>query len=1117
MTTAQTPKMGSSENGEMGRHHSNRPPFRSQPSSSMPSTPVQYPRPLGTQSRTPSPTHGLGAHTPRSTYSDAPKFVPAHRAQSVPCRFETIADRPKRRMPYNDQEKEVLERAIETPKEELEPHEDDKLSADMRELYNRLLPSVDSERRRKQLVSKLDAMLRREYAPSDFKVSMFGSSENMLCSSDSDVDICITTSFKKLESMHMLAALLDRHGMQGVSCRASAKVPIVKLWDPELQLACDINVNNPLALENTRMIKTYVQIDSRVRPLAKIVKYWTKRRILNDAAFGSTISSYTWICMIINFLQTRTPPILPTLQGIANQERSIGEDGKASQFADNVESLKTFGAANEESLGQLLFHFFRRYGHEIDYMSSVISVKEGRVLTREEKGWQYNHPTQKEGRVFLCVEEPFNTDRNLGNSADNYSFPGIQKEIRRAFDLIAQSQDLEACCEQYEFPREKKPVFQKPAPKPKPTLTRSASQSGRANAGSVNGRGTPNSSRGARTPSSQRNGGRRASSGALFANGRAPYTQSPPLGSSAAEYISQGSLHDQLYQQYQYLQFRQDQLRTQLAQQAQAQVQVQVQAQVLAQAQAQAQAADSAGSPQAGGLSHDLPSPGMFDSPTMAVLPRSMYHYPNRYPSLSSPMSYSRSRDGSSTNPPSPSTTSAVPAPRRLPHRSPASEGYPSAAVRSQSQPGHTIRHSHVMQGMAHAGYDASAAMGHQYPMLRTQQGLSTHPVHPGLAIYSAGGLPPGTQRGETAIPKEYIGYYVGQSPQLSPRFPAATLAQVPGFHEMPQRRRRITPELAVPSVVNGLRHASRSPSPLGHMRGFSTSVAPPVSAPLPMQPNEQYQQPAPLQPRSVEDGPLIVNGSNTGGTPRTRRSPDLIAQPPPSQISSFQQGPEPFPSLSAQPSNGLGIDSGDYGQSQGQGGEQSQTSTANSIVNGNHYPIGHDPLTNAEPPYLRNGFDGRETPQPSAHPSTSSSPHMSSTTKQRSAVPRLNLSPSAITATQERAQQRAPDQLHESSPGCAPAAAAAAAPLLSPVAELRTPSPSASRGVENRRALPQMNGLVRHADGAEMAKAQTEADVDVQPLPPHLRGRATDLVFQNGIQNGVQNGSPGRTALLLG
>ena len=76
--------------------------------------------------------------------------------------------------------------------------------------------------------------------------------------------------------------------MEKVVCVPNAKVPIVKIWDPELQMACDMNVNNTLALENTRMIKTYVQVDPRVRPLAMVVKYWTKKRIINDA--GSSIN-----------------------------------------------------------------------------------------------------------------------------------------------------------------------------------------------------------------------------------------------------------------------------------------------------------------------------------------------------------------------------------------------------------------------------------------------------------------------------------------------------------------------------------------------------------------------------------------------------------------------------------------------------------------------------------------------------------------------------------------------------------------------------------------------------------------------------------------------------------
>lgn len=98
------------------------------------------------------------------------------------------------------------------PKAQLEPHEDDKLSGDMRELYDRILPSDESEERRAQLVKKLERILNEEWPGNDIKVNVFGSSGNLLSSSDSDVDICITTpnSLKRLESMHSLAALLHR-------------------------------------------------------------------------------------------------------------------------------------------------------------------------------------------------------------------------------------------------------------------------------------------------------------------------------------------------------------------------------------------------------------------------------------------------------------------------------------------------------------------------------------------------------------------------------------------------------------------------------------------------------------------------------------------------------------------------------------------------------------------------------------------------------------------------------------------------------------------------------------------------------------------------------------------
>ena len=93
--------------------------------------------------------------------------------------------------------------------------------------------------------------------------------------------------------------------MKNVVCVPSAKVPIVKMWDPKLDLACDMNVNNTLALENTRMIQTYIQIDERVRPLAMILKYWTKQRILNDAGKHRQVN----FSLLSNMLQPSAVPL----------------------------------------------------------------------------------------------------------------------------------------------------------------------------------------------------------------------------------------------------------------------------------------------------------------------------------------------------------------------------------------------------------------------------------------------------------------------------------------------------------------------------------------------------------------------------------------------------------------------------------------------------------------------------------------------------------------------------------------------------------------------------------------------------------------------------------------
>ncbi|KAK9719229.1 hypothetical protein K7432_004950 [Basidiobolus ranarum] len=323
------------------------------------------------------------------------------------------------------------------------------LTSSMISLYQSLLPTPEDGQRRAALIDKLQKMLEQEWPEKYIKVHMFGSSANSLSTLTSDVDICIVTDHEELRNVYTLANCMRKNGMQNIYCIAGAKVPIVRMWDPELRLACDMNVNNPIALRNTELVKAYVALDPRVRPLIMIIKRWTKRRVLNDAGVGGTLSTYTWVNIIVNFLQMRSPPILPVLHRMPDKSSSESciINGVDTTFNEDVASLKDFGSANKETLGELLFSFFKLFAHEFNYGRHVISVRNGCYLFKAEKGWHF-------GRNFraFCIEEPFNPDRNLGNSADECSIEGIRQEFKRAFDILLERRDLNLMCQRYSVP-----------------------------------------------------------------------------------------------------------------------------------------------------------------------------------------------------------------------------------------------------------------------------------------------------------------------------------------------------------------------------------------------------------------------------------------------------------------------------------------------------------------------------------------------------------------------------------------------------------------------------------------------------------------------------------------
>ncbi|RYO95019.1 hypothetical protein DL764_007761 [Monosporascus ibericus] len=809
---------------------SNLPPH----SSSVPSTPHQRARKFSFGSGDQSP-NANPSHSPRSVYSEANGTVPSLRplpSRQGRCKYETSLPHSRRRIPYSIGSDPLEKSDLTQIQSKLSEEDERRLTTDMRELYDRLQPTSMVEANRQKLVRKLEKLLNDRWPGHDIRVHLFGSSGNLLCSDDSDVDICIVTPWKELEDK-LQPAYQRLDGMEKVVCVSSAKVPIVKIWDPELNLACDLNVNNTLALENTRMIKTYVEIDDRVRPLAMIVKHWTRRRVINDAAFGGTLSSYTWICMIIAFLQLRQPAVVPALHQRPHL-RLPKKNGELAAFADDVEKLRGYGDKNKATLGELLFQFFRFYAHEFDYSTYVLSVRLGKLVTKKDKKWHLALHNQ------LCIEEPFNINRNLGNTADDTAFRGLQLELRRAFDLIAKG-NLDECCEQFVFPKEEERIFQKPPTVSRPVLLRSASQQHNSRGGRSGGNRGGNRQQGTYRNNGNGNNRRASSSVAYDTNANAMYLAAAyPMAmtaqDAAAMYMQQPS-PEALAQTLSALQLQENNLRFLQYTQSQA----------FAQQQALAHAQRMQGAVQQGQPSSaERSRTNSFDTPPLSaplrneVRPELQYFYPMAY----QPAAFYGQQHGFPTYPSSPSTAQAGDY-RRTSHRSPvandASFTLSGSSMRSQSQPASrpaaSIPSSQSLPGASETPTEVPIPSRHlngiPMPSFIPDEGIDTE--HEG----SRANTPPEKER------------QIGQSPRLSSpaNRPNGQSGVMPAFGDIgaqASRRspRRLSSEQFPQSVLDRIKRTSRSPSPLGHGRTVSAAGS--------ASPGEYSQLSA----------PLVVNGS---------------------------------------------------------------------------------------------------------------------------------------------------------------------------------------------------------------------------------------------------------------
>ncbi|XP_064477869.1 speckle targeted PIP5K1A-regulated poly(A) polymerase-like isoform X2 [Ornithodoros turicata] len=165
-------------------------------------------------------------------------------------------------------------------------------------------------------------------------------------------------------------------------CYIPARCPIVRFIDRRGNRQCDINATSRASLVNTSLLKTFNQCDSRVRPLLLAARTWFRAHGLLDST--KCFSAYAVSLLVCFYLQSVDPPVLPTLEQLAELHSRAGgkpefADGYRCDFAQDRSLLPS--SDNTADLGKLLEGFFE-FLFGFNYRDDAMIVQSATIMPR---------------------------------------------------------------------------------------------------------------------------------------------------------------------------------------------------------------------------------------------------------------------------------------------------------------------------------------------------------------------------------------------------------------------------------------------------------------------------------------------------------------------------------------------------------------------------------------------------------------------------------------------------------------------------------------------------------------------------------------------------------------
>ncbi|XP_054712674.1 speckle targeted PIP5K1A-regulated poly(A) polymerase-like isoform X2 [Uloborus diversus] len=307
----------------------------------------------------------------------------------------------------------------------------------MKILVNTLALSEEDKERRICFAKKIESLLKPFF--SEIKIQLFGSTMNGFGFKGCDIDMSFETPIKVKEVPYLerpdvplvgevlcgkvtpydLSELPAKeqllfihqvfqeyyHESADPSIFINAHVSLVRFYHDKFNLKCDLSSRNKVAYANTKLLYLFGKLDERVIPLMMTFRYWAKHVELIGK--GLMFNTYTISLLVIYFLQSRKPPILPSAELI----------------------LSLSGELFKEFLLFYLYFDFTR----------VVCPLIARAVPREEF---FKERNKKFRMNAICVQDPMDTSHNVAELVDYKHCRKLLSELVLSYKILEQSEKI---------------------------------------------------------------------------------------------------------------------------------------------------------------------------------------------------------------------------------------------------------------------------------------------------------------------------------------------------------------------------------------------------------------------------------------------------------------------------------------------------------------------------------------------------------------------------------------------------------------------------------------------------------------------------------------------------